>query len=66
MKLTFFDIETYRKLFCFCAITYDSRTHQELSRMLVRSDERGTVDQLAMNKINDYFDDADYIISYNG
>lgn len=66
MKLTFFDIETYRKLFCFCAITYDSQTHQELSRMLVRSDERGTVDQLAMNKINDYFDDADYIISYNG
>ena len=34
--------------------------------MLVRSDERGTVDQLAMNKINDYFADADYIISYNG
>lgn len=34
--------------------------------MLVHSDERGTVDQLAMNKINDYFDDADYIISYNG
>lgn len=66
MKLTFFDIETYRKLFCFCAITYDSQTHQELSRTLVRSDEKGTVDQLAMNKINDYFDDADYIISYNG
>jgi len=66
MKLTFFDIETYRKLFCFCAITYDSQTHQELSRMLVRSDEKGTVDQLAMNKINDYFADADYIISYNG
>jgi len=66
MKLTFFDIETYRKLFCFCAITYDSQTHQELSRKLVRSDERGTVDQLAMNKINDYFADADYIISYNG
>jgi len=66
MKLTFFDIETYRKLFCFCAITYDSQTHQELSRKLVRSDERGTVDQLAMNEINDYFDDADYIISYNG
>lgn len=34
--------------------------------MLVRSDERGTIDQLAMNKINDYFADADYIISYNG
>ncbi len=34
--------------------------------MLVRSDEKGTVNQLAMNKINDYFDDADYIISYNG
>lgn len=66
MKLTFFDIETYRKLFCFCAITYDSQTHQELSRTFVRSDERGTVDQLAMNKINDCFDDADYIISYNG
>lgn len=66
MKLTFFDIETYRKLFCFCAITYDSQTHQELSRKLVRSDERGMVDQLAMNKINDYFADADYIISYNG
>jgi hypothetical protein len=66
MKLTFFDIETYRKLFCFCAITYDSQTHQELSRMLVRSDEKGTIDQLAMNKINDYFADADYIISYNG
>lgn len=66
MKLTFFDIETYRKLFCFCAITYDSQTHQELSRVLVRSDERGTVDQLAMNKINDCFADADYIISYNG
>lgn len=66
MKLTFFDIETYRKLFCFCAITYDSQTHQELSRTLVRSDEKGTVDQLAVNKINDCFDDADYIISYNG
>lgn len=34
--------------------------------MLVRSDEKGTVDQLAVNKISDYFDDADYIISYNG
>lgn len=66
MKLTFFDIETYRKLFCFCAITYDSETHQELSRTLVRSDEKGTVDQFAMNKINDCFADADYIISYNG
>lgn len=66
MKLTFFDIETYRKLFCFCAITCDSETHQELSRTLVRSDEKGTVDQFAMNKINDCFADADYIISYNG
>ena len=66
MKLTFFDIETYRKLFCFCAITYDSETHQELSRTLVRSDEKGIVDQFAMNKINDCFADADYIISYNG
>lgn len=66
MKLTFFDIETYRKLFCFCAITYDSETHQELGRTLVRSDEHGDIGQSAMNKINACFEDADYIISYNG
>jgi hypothetical protein len=66
MKLTFFDIETFNELFCFCGITYDSQTHQELSRLCVRSADNGVVDETAMFKINQYFEQADYIISYNG
>lgn len=65
MKLTFFDIETYKNLFCFCGITYDSVTHEELSRICVRSDKDQLIDQFGMNKIDDYFQDADYIIGYN-
>jgi hypothetical protein len=66
MKLLFFDIETYREFFCFCAIKYDSDTHQELSRVCVESSPDGTVDQFQMDDINNAFEDCDYIISYNG
>lgn len=66
MKLTFFDIETYKDLFCFCTITYDSVTHEELSRTLVRSNEFKQILQSDMDTINKVFDEADYIISYNG
>ena len=66
MKLTFFDIETYSELFCFCAITYDSQTHEELKRVCVRSADSGVVDECAMHTINECFADSDYIISYNG
>lgn len=66
MKLTFFDIETYRTLFCFCAITYDSTTHEELGRVLVRSDSNRNFGQLQIDRINEVFETSDYIISYNG
>ena len=66
MQLLFFDIETYREFFCFCAIKYDSETHQELSRICVKSTPDGTVDQFQMDDINRTFEDCDYIISYNG
>ena len=66
MKLTFFDIETYRTLFCFCAITYDSTTHEELGRVLVRSDSNRNFGQSQIDRINEVFEDSDYIISYNG
>lgn len=66
MKLTFFDIETYRQLFCFCAITYDSETHNELSRVMVRSKENGVIAQSEMDQIEKCFTDADFILSYNG
>ena len=66
MKLTFFDIETYRHLFCFCAITYDSENHKELGRTLVQSDENEIIHQSDIDKIDECFENSDYIISYNG
>ena len=66
MKLTFFDIETYRTFFCFCAITYDSTTHEELGRALVMSDSNRNFGQSQIDRINKVFEDSDYIISYNG
>lgn len=67
MKLCFFDIETYKELFCFCAITYDSATHEELDRTLVRSDfTTGLIGQSEVDSIERCFDATDYIISYNG
>ena len=65
MKFAFFDIETFDELFCFCGITYDSVTHEELSRICVRSDKSGNVFQCDMTDINSYFAEADYIIGYN-
>lgn len=68
MKLTFFDIETYNELFCFCGITYNSEDHSEVSRLCVHSDfKTGVVDQFDFDKINDYLMNAgDFILSYNG
>lgn len=67
MKLCFFDIETYKELFCFCAITYDSDTHEELSRTLVRSrPDSGVIGSDEIGRINATFENSDYIISYNG
>lgn len=66
MKLAFFDIETFNELFCCCGITYDSETHKELERFCVRSADDGIINECAMHHICEYFDSADYIISYNG
>lgn len=66
MKLVFFDIETYREFFCFCAKVCDSDTHAELGRVCVTSDENFEIDQFGLQKIEETFLDCDYIISYNG
>lgn len=66
MKLTFFDIETYRDLFCMCAITYDSQTHIELDRVCVRSDKNKHINEREIDLIDKVFENSDYIISFNG
>ena len=66
VKLTFFDIETYKQLFCLCTITFDSETHNELSRHCVTSTADGRVFATEVNAIKDALAEGDYIISYNG
>lgn len=66
MKLTFFDIETFQDFFCFCAICYDSQTHEELWRKSTTASPKGIVDGTNVADIVDAFEKSDYIISYNG
>lgn len=66
MKLTFFDIETFQDFFCFCAICYDSETHEELWRKSTTASPKGIVDGTNVADIVDAFEKSDYIISYNG
>ena len=66
MRLSFFDIETYKQFFCFCGITYDSVSHEELDRLCIKSTSAYQINQEHIDKIDKYFSDSDYIISYNG
>lgn len=65
MRITGFDIETYREHFCCCMRTYDSDTWQLLNRTCIDDDGTG-VDRNRMALICNAFDQADYIISFNG
>ena len=65
MKLAFFDIETYRELFVFCGLTYDSSTHELLREDTVCSGPNGAIGRIDMDTIEDCFANADYIIGYN-
>ena len=66
MKITVFDIETYRELFVFCSITYDWDTEQELDRLSIYSGDDHAVDDSIMGRIEDVFESSDYIVSFNG
>lgn len=66
MKITVFDIETYKHYFCMCAITYDMETMQELYRTCVDSGFNGQVTAAEVNDICDCFRNSDYIVSFNG
>ena len=66
MRLTFLDIETYKELFCTCAISYDSETHEELDRFVIRSADNFVVDVTRIARLCEYMTKADFIITYNG
>jgi hypothetical protein len=65
MKLLGFDIETYREHFCFVGKMYDTDTKTEVDSVTV-TDNGGCVDRTRMAIIEHYFDQADYIVSFNG
>lgn len=65
MKLLGFDIETYREHFCFVGKMYDTDTKTEVDSITV-TDHDGCVDRTRMAIIEHYFDQADYIVSFNG
>ena len=65
MKLLGFDIETYREHFCFVGKMYDTDTKTEVDSVTV-TDHNGCVDRTRMAIIEHYFDQADYIVSFNG
>ena len=65
MKITGFDIETYREHFCFVGIMYDSDTKEEIKRVTV-TDKDGIVDTARVAIIDSLFDESDYIVSFNG
>lgn len=65
MKLLGFDIETYREHFCFVGKMYDTDTKTEVDSVTV-TDHDGCVDRTRMAIIEHYFDQADYIVSFNG
>lgn len=65
MKLLGFDIETYREHFCFVGKMYDTDTKTEVDSITV-TDHGGCVDRTRMAIIEHYFDQADYIVSFNG
>ena len=65
MKLLCFDIETYKEHFCWVGRLYDSDTKQEIEKVTV-TDKNGQVDRQHMAVIEHYFENCDYIISFNG
>ena len=65
MKLLGFDIETYREHFCFVGKMYDTDTKEEIETITV-TDDGACVDRTRLAVIEHYFEQADYIVSFNG
>lgn len=65
MKLLGFDIETYRQHFCWVGKLYDTDTKSEVETVTV-TDKDGFVTREHLAVIEHYFDNADYIVSFNG
>lgn len=65
MKLLGFDIETYKEHFCFYGRLYDSDTKTEISNVIV-TDDGTSVTREQFAKIEQAFENCDYIISFNG
>ena len=67
MKLLGFDIETYREHFCWVGKLYDPDTgSKEPIETITVTDKNGFVTREHLAVIEHYFDNADYIISFNG
>lgn len=65
MQILGFDIETYRDHFCFVAKIYDEATRKELKTVTITDDDGVfTIDKI--QQIDKLFEEADYIISFNG
>lgn len=64
MKILGFDIETYKELFCIVGIMYDTYTKEELWRRTIAAET--SVTSSDMDAIKAMFDEADYIVSFNG
>ena len=65
MKLLGFDIETFRDHFVFCAQMWDSDTKALVSKHTL-TDDGSVVASSTVNKIDELFKSADYIVSFNG
>lgn len=65
MKILGFDIETYREHFTFCSRLYDSDTKALVKKTCITDDGK-CVDRARMAVISSLFDEADYIVSFNG
>lgn len=65
MKLLGFDIETFREHFVFCAQLWDSDSKTLVSKYTL-TDNGSVVTAETTNEIDKLFENADYIISFNG
>ena len=65
MKLLIFDIETFKEHFTFVGDICDSDTKQRIAHHVITDNGTG-IDRTRMEAIESVFDEADYIISFNG
>lgn len=65
MKILGFDIETFKEHFCFVGHMFDSETRTKIRDVLV-TDDGSDITKSEFEKIEKAFDEADYIVSFNG